>query len=54
VQKGIPADVATAITSVTHGTFVTGMTASFLVAACVAVAGALVALATRKGSGPAS
>jgi len=50
VPAGTPAPVAAAITSVTHGTFVTGMTASFLVAGCVAVAGALVAVATRKGS----
>jgi EmrB/QacA subfamily drug resistance transporter len=50
VQKGVPASVAEAITSVTHGTFVSGMTTSFLVAGCVAVAGALVALLTRKGS----
>jgi EmrB/QacA subfamily drug resistance transporter len=48
VQKGIPAHVAAAITEVTHSTFVSGMTASFLVAAFVAIAGALVALLTRK------
>jgi len=52
LQKGIPAQVATAITDVTHATFVSGMTASFLVAACVAIAGALVALAARRGHAP--
>jgi EmrB/QacA subfamily drug resistance transporter len=50
LQKGIPAQVATAITDVTHSVFVSGMTASFLVAAFVAIAGALIALLTRKGS----
>jgi EmrB/QacA subfamily drug resistance transporter len=50
VRPGIPAQVATAITDVTHNVFVSGMTASFLVAGFVAIAGALVALATRKGS----
>jgi EmrB/QacA subfamily drug resistance transporter len=45
VQKGVPAHVVAAIT---HATFVSGMTASFLVAAFVAIAGALVALLTRK------
>jgi EmrB/QacA subfamily drug resistance transporter len=49
VRQGIPAQVATTITDVTHGVFVSGMTASFLVAGFVAVAGALVALLTRKG-----
>jgi predicted MFS family arabinose efflux permease len=53
VRNGTPATVATTITSVTHGAFVSGMTASFLVAGCVAVAGALVAVATRRGSGSA-
>ena len=48
MQKGIPAHAAAAITEVTHSTFVSGMTASFLVAAFVAIAGALVALLTRK------
>jgi hypothetical protein len=36
-------------TSRTHSTFVSGMTASFLVAAVVAVGGALVALLVKKG-----
>lgn len=34
---------------VTHTTFVSGMTASFLVGAVVAIGGALVALLVRKG-----
>jgi EmrB/QacA subfamily drug resistance transporter len=49
VQKGIPAQVAATITDIAHSVFVSGMTASFLVAGCVAVFGALVALLTRKG-----
>jgi hypothetical protein len=49
VRPGIPAQIAAAITDVAHSTFVSGMTASFLVAGCVAIAGALVALLTRKG-----
>ena len=53
VQKGMPAPLAAAITDVTHGVFVSGMTASFLVAFGVAIAGALVALFTRKGDRPA-
>jgi EmrB/QacA subfamily drug resistance transporter len=50
VQKGIPAQVAALITDVTHTTFVSGMTASFLLACGVAVLGALLALLTRKRS----
>ena len=54
VQKGMPAPLVTAITDVTHQTFISGMTASFLVASIVAVAGALIALLVRKGhAGPA-
>ena len=34
---------------VTHATFISGMTASFLVACDVAVGGALIALLTKKG-----
>ena len=48
-QKGIPAHVAAAIADVVHAAFISGMTASFLVACLVAVAGALVALLTRRG-----
>jgi EmrB/QacA subfamily drug resistance transporter len=49
VQKGMSPQVAAAITDVTHQTFISGMTASFLVASIVAVGGALVALLTKKG-----
>jgi hypothetical protein len=49
VRPGMPAPLATAITDVTHQTFISGMTASFLVASIVAVAGALIALLVRKG-----
>ncbi|HEX6449502.1 MAG TPA: MFS transporter [Trebonia sp.] len=53
VPKGAPAPLAAAITDVTHGLFVSGMTASFVTAFGVAVAGALIALLTRKGDRPA-
>jgi MFS family permease len=49
VQKGIPAHIAATIADVTHSTFISGMTAAFLVACVVAVGGALVALLTRRG-----
>jgi EmrB/QacA subfamily drug resistance transporter len=49
VAKGTPAHVAAAIADVTHSAFISGMTASFLTASLVAVAGALIALLTRKG-----
>jgi EmrB/QacA subfamily drug resistance transporter len=53
VQKGTPPRLAASIAEVTHTTFISGMTASFLVAAVVAVGGALIALLTKKGSAPA-
>jgi hypothetical protein len=53
VQKGMSPQVATAIADVTHTTFVSGMTAAFLVASVVAVGGALIALLTKKGDAPA-
>jgi EmrB/QacA subfamily drug resistance transporter len=49
VQKGVPPQVAATIADVTHATFISGMTASFLVASVVAVVGALIALLTKKG-----
>ena len=52
-QKGMSPQVASAIADVTHTTFVSGMTASFLVASVVAVGGALIALLTKKGDAPA-
>jgi len=49
VRNGMSPQVAAAITDVTHQTFISGMTASFLVASIVAIGGALVAVATKKG-----
>ncbi|HVT70822.1 MAG TPA: MFS transporter [Trebonia sp.] len=53
VQKGIPPQVQATITDIVHSTFLSGMTASFLVASVVAVVGALIALLTKKGHAPA-
>jgi EmrB/QacA subfamily drug resistance transporter len=53
VTSGTPKGVAALITNVTHETFSSGMHASFLVAAVVAVVGAAVALLTRRGEAPA-
>jgi hypothetical protein len=53
VRNGMSPRVAAAITDVTHATFISGMTASFLVASVVAIGGALVAVATKKGRGQA-
>jgi hypothetical protein len=49
----MPPQVAPAITEVTRATFISGMTASFLVACVVALGGALVALLAKKGHAPA-
>jgi EmrB/QacA subfamily drug resistance transporter len=49
VEKGVSPQVLATMADVTHQTFISGMTASFLVASIVAVAGALVALLTKKG-----
>jgi EmrB/QacA subfamily drug resistance transporter len=54
VQKGIPAQAAATIADVTHATFISGMTASFLTACIVAVGGALIALLTRRGDSAAA
>jgi EmrB/QacA subfamily drug resistance transporter len=51
VPKGTAPQVAATIVNVTHSTFISGMTAAFLVAAVVAVVGAFIALLTRKGHG---
>jgi len=48
--KGVSPQIATTIADDTHATFISGMTAAFLVASVVAVGGALVALLTKKGS----
>jgi len=50
VTRATPAEAAAAITRISHDTFVSGMHAAFLVAAAVALAGALIALLTRSGS----
>jgi hypothetical protein len=52
VSKGMSPQVAAAVADVTHSTFISGMTASFLVASVVAVGGALIALLTKKGNAP--
>jgi hypothetical protein len=49
VQKGVSPQVAATITDVVHSTFISGMTASFLVAGFVAIVGALIAILTKKG-----
>jgi EmrB/QacA subfamily drug resistance transporter len=48
VSSRVPAQVAEVITRVSHGVFTSGMSTAFLVAGVVAVAGALVALLTRR------
>jgi len=54
IQKGTPPHVAAAIADVTHSTFVSGMTASFLTACIVAIGGTLIALLTKKGKAAAN
>jgi EmrB/QacA subfamily drug resistance transporter len=51
VQPGMPAQVAGAITRVSHDVFTSGMNAAFLTAAIVALAGAFIALLTRPATG---
>jgi hypothetical protein len=53
VTAGIPHQLATAITQVSHATFAGGMRAAFLVAAAVALAGAVIAPLARAGNGTA-
>jgi EmrB/QacA subfamily drug resistance transporter len=53
VTSGTPHQIATAITNVSHATFASGMHTAFLVAAAVALAGAVIALLTRAGNGEA-
>jgi hypothetical protein len=48
-QKGVPAQLEALMADVAHSAFISGMTASFLVASAVAVAGALIALLVRRG-----
>ncbi|MFD7920498.1 MFS transporter [Streptomyces sp. NPDC059740] len=49
VTKQMPAPLAAKITQVAHDTFVSGMSAAFLVACGVAVVAAVVALFTKRG-----
>jgi hypothetical protein len=49
VTAGTPGRVAEAITTVTHATFISGMSAAFTVAAAVALAGAVIALLAKRG-----
>jgi predicted membrane metal-binding protein len=46
-----PARVAEVVTGISHTTFVSGMHAAFLVGAGVALAGALIAVLVRRGTG---
>nr|WP_194903950.1 MFS transporter [Catenulispora rubra] len=49
VSPGTPGPTAATITEVVHSTFISGMSAAFLIAAVVAIGGALIALLTKKG-----
>ena len=49
VPHGTPPQMATAITNVSHATFVSGMSAAFIVAAAVALAGAVIAVLAKRG-----
>jgi EmrB/QacA subfamily drug resistance transporter len=51
VTSSTPPAVASAITQVSHATFVSGMHAAFLVAAVVALAGAVIGLFIKPGNG---
>jgi EmrB/QacA subfamily drug resistance transporter len=53
VTRNTPPQLATEITHISHATFVAGMHNAFLVAAAVALAGALIALITKRGNGAA-
>jgi EmrB/QacA subfamily drug resistance transporter len=54
VPPGTPARAAGAITQISHATFTAGMHNAFLVGAAVALAGAGIALITKKGTGTAA
>jgi predicted MFS family arabinose efflux permease len=51
VTRGTPHQIASTITDISHATFVSGMHGAFLVAAAVALAGALIALLAKRGNG---
>ena len=51
VTASTPRQVAGVITDISHATFASGMHTAFLVAAAVALAGAVIGLLTRRGNG---
>jgi EmrB/QacA subfamily drug resistance transporter len=53
VTRNTSPQLATAITHISHVTFTAGMHNAFLVAAAVALAGAIIALITKRGNGAA-
>jgi hypothetical protein len=53
VTASTPRQVAGVITDISHATFASGMHSAFLVAAAVALAGAVIGLLTRRGNGEA-
>jgi MFS family permease len=54
VTHSTPAQAAGVITQISHATFTAGMHSAFLVGAAVALAGAGIALITRRGTGTAA
>jgi EmrB/QacA subfamily drug resistance transporter len=54
VTSSTPAQLAAQITRISHATFTAGMHNAFLVAAAVAVAGAVIALLAKRGNGTAA
>jgi len=50
VTRATPPQIAAAVSRISHDTFVSGMHSAFLVAAAVALAGAFIALLTRRGT----
>ena len=54
VTRSTPPELARVITEISHDAFVAGMHNAFLVAAAVALAGAVIALITKRGTGAAA
>src|SRR5207247_10551156 len=54
ITANTPPQLASEITRISHATFTAGMHNAFLVAAAVALAGAVIALITRRGTGTAA
>jgi hypothetical protein len=54
VTSSAPPQLASEITRISHATFTAGMHNAFLVAAAVALVGAIIALITRRGNGAAA